>query len=85
MVEPGLRAAPVPIALLSLALAAGSFGIGTGEFAIMGLLPEIADGLGVSLPTAGHLISVYALGVVIGAPMIALLAARLPGARCCSC
>lgn len=64
-------------ALITLALAIGSFGIGTGEFAIMGLLPDIATGLGVSLPRAGHLISAYALGVVIGAPAIALLAARL--------
>lgn len=68
----------VPLAALIFALAVGSFAIGTGEFAIMGLLPDIARGLGVSLPAAGHLISVYALGVVIGAPMIALLAARLP-------
>jgi len=66
-----------PLLFLTFALAVGSFGIGTGEFAIMGLLPEIAGGLGVSVPAAGHLISVYALGVVIGAPMIALLAARL--------
>ncbi len=64
-------------ALVILALAAGSFGIGTGEFAIMGLLPDIAVGLEVSVPTAGHLISAYALGVVIGAPAIALLAAKL--------
>lgn len=64
-------------ALVLLALAAGSFGIGTGEFAIMGLLPDIAVGLDVSVPTAGHLISAYALGVVIGAPAIALLAAKL--------
>ncbi|MFT3974735.1 MAG: MFS transporter [Amaricoccus sp.] len=63
--------------LLMLSLAVGAFGIGTGEFAIMGLLPDIATGLGVSLPAAGHLISAYALGVVIGAPAIALLAARL--------
>ncbi len=68
----------VPLAALIFALAVGSFAIGTGEFAIMGLLPDIARGLGVSLPAAGHLISVYALGVVIGAPMIALLAAHLP-------
>jgi len=64
-------------AFVILALAAGSFGIGTGEFAIMGLLPDIAIGLDVSVPTAGYLISAYALGVVIGAPAIALLAAKL--------
>lgn len=63
--------------LVTLALAVGSFGIGTGEFAIMGLLPDIAAGLNVSLPTAGHLISAYALGVVVGAPLIALLGAKL--------
>lgn len=73
---------PVPglkqnTALILLALAVGSFGIGTGEFAIMGLLPNIADGLGVSVPGAGYLISAYALGVVIGAPLIALLGAKL--------
>lgn len=64
-------------ALVIIALAVGSFGIGTGEFAIMGLLPDIAVGLEVSVPTAGYLISAYALGVVIGAPAIALLAAKL--------
>lgn len=75
--EDRTRVRVTSLALLTLALAAGSFGIGTGEFAIMGLLPDIAAGLGVSLPAAGHLISAYALGVVIGAPAIALLAARL--------
>jgi DHA1 family inner membrane transport protein len=59
-----------------LALAVGGFGIGTGEFAIMGLLPNVAGDLGVSVPGAGHVISAYALGVVIGAPLIAVLAAR---------
>lgn len=71
------QAAVASVGLLTLALAVGSFGIGTGEFAIMGLLPDIATGLGVSVPAAGHLISAYALGVVIGAPAIALVAARL--------
>ena len=68
---------PGRAALILLALSVGSFGLGTGEFAIMGLLPDIAAGFGVSVPGAGHLISAYALGVVIGAPSIALLAARL--------
>lgn len=68
----------VPLALVSFALAVGSFGIGTGEFAVMGLLPDVAAGIGVSIPEAGHLISAYALGVVIGAPLIAILGARLP-------
>ena len=61
-----------------LALAVGGFAIGTGEFAIMGLLPEVAGDLGVSIPTAGHVISAYALGVVVGAPVLAVLGARLP-------
>jgi DHA1 family inner membrane transport protein len=64
--------------LAVLALAVGSFGIGTTEFVAMGLLPDIATGLGISEPTAGHVISAYALGVVIGAPLIAALAARVP-------
>ena len=59
-----------------LALAVGGFGIGTGEFAIMGLLPQVADDLSVSVPYAGHVISAYAIGVVVGAPLIAVLAAR---------
>jgi len=64
-----------------LALAVGGFGIGTGEFAIMGLLPNMAGELGISIPKAGHVISAYALGVVIGAPLIAVLAARWPRRR----
>ncbi len=59
----------------ALALAAGSFGIGTGEFAIMGLLPEVARDIGVTIPQAGHVISTYALGVVVGAPVLAALTA----------
>ncbi len=69
--------ASVPLVLLTFALAVGGFGIGTGEFAIMGLLPDAAAELGVSLPEAGHLISAYALGVVVGAPLIAVFGARL--------
>jgi hypothetical protein len=61
-----------------LALAIGGFGIGTGEFVMMGLLPNVAADLGISVPTAGHIISAYALGVVVGAPLIAVLAARWP-------
>ncbi|WP_035720101.1 MFS transporter [Gordonia shandongensis] len=60
-----------------LALALGGFGIGTTEFVAMGLLPNIADDIGVAEPTAGHIISAYALGVVVGAPVIAVLAARV--------
>lgn len=61
-----------------VALALGGFGIGTTEFVAMGLLPDIASGIGVSEPTAGHVISAYALGVVFGAPVIAALTARVP-------
>ena len=64
------------VALVALAL--GGFAIGTTEFVTMGLLPDIADGVGVDIPTAGHVISAYALGVVVGAPVIAALSARLP-------
>jgi DHA1 family inner membrane transport protein len=59
-----------------LALAAGSFAIGTGEFVIMGLLPEVAKDIGATIPQAGHVISAYAMGVVIGAPLLAVLSAR---------
>jgi len=61
-----------------LALGVGSFAIGTGEFVIMGLLPDAARDLAVTIPEAGHLISAYALGVVIGAPLLAVLGARWP-------
>ncbi|MEW1911416.1 MFS transporter [Kitasatospora sp. NPDC085895] len=60
------------------ALAVTAFAIGTTEFAAMGLLPHIADGLHVSIPRAGWLVSLYALGVVIGAPLLTALCARLP-------
>ena len=65
---------PLPL----LALAAAAFGIGTTEFVIMGLLPDVALDLGVSTPEAGMLVSGYAIGVVIGAPVLAVLTARLP-------
>jgi DHA1 family inner membrane transport protein len=61
-----------------LALAIGAFGIGVTEFAPMGMLPVIAGDLGVSIPTAGLLISAYALGVVIGAPLMTLTTGRVP-------
>ncbi|WDF37608.1 MFS transporter [Streptomyces sp. T12] len=66
----------MPLALLALAV--GAFGIGTTEFVMMGLLPEVANDLHISIPTAGHLVSAYALGVVIGAPLLAAVAARMP-------
>lgn len=59
-------------------LAIGGLGIGTTEFAVMGLLPEIANTLKITIPQAGHLISSYALGVVIGAPLIIGYAVRFP-------
>ncbi|ETW12230.1 major facilitator transporter [Roseivivax marinus] len=71
--EPTTRLAPTLIAL-----GLGAFAIGVSEFAAMGLLPYYADGFGVSEPAAGHAISGYALGVVIGAPVLAVLLARFP-------
>jgi DHA1 family inner membrane transport protein len=73
--------APVPrthnVGLVHFALAMGGFAIGTTEFATMSLVPYMAQGLGVDAPTAGHVISVYALGVVVGAPLIAVAGAKL--------
>jgi DHA1 family inner membrane transport protein len=66
------------VGLALLALAMGGFAIGTTEFVSMGLLPQLAEGVGVSIPTAGHVISAYAVGVVVGAPLIAVFGARLP-------
>jgi DHA1 family inner membrane transport protein len=63
------------------ALAVGGFAIGTTEFATMSLLPLFAKGLGIDAPTAGHAISAYALGVVVGAPLFAVLAARIERRR----
>ena len=75
--------APDPVVrwLAVVALALGGFGIGTTEFVAMGLLPDIASGLGVSEPTAGHVISAYAMGVVVGAPLIAAVTARMARRR----
>jgi MFS transporter, DHA1 family, inner membrane transport protein len=70
----GHRQVPVWLSLLALAL--GGFAIGTTEFATMGVLPDIADSLHVTIPQAGWAISAYALGVVIGAPLVAVLGAR---------
>jgi DHA1 family inner membrane transport protein len=58
------------------ALALGAFGIGATEFAMMGVLPSVANGLGVSIPQAGYLISGYALGVVVGAPLLTAVSGR---------
>lgn len=73
------RSASPGVALAVLAI--GGFAVGTTEFASMGLLPRFAADLGVSVPTAGSAISAYALGVVVGAPMLAILGARWPRKR----
>ena len=64
-----------------LALIIGGVAIGTAEFVSMGLLPQIAAGVGVDIPTAGHVISAYAIGVVVGAPLFAIFGARHPRHR----
>ncbi|GAA1750267.1 MFS transporter [Streptomonospora arabica] len=64
--------------LALLAMAIGAFGIGTTEFVIMGLLPEVSADLGVSVAAAGNLIAGYAIGVVVGAPLLTVLSTRLP-------
>lgn len=66
----------MPIALLALTLSA--FAIGTTEFVIVGLIPTIAEDLGVSLPSAGLLVSLYALGVAVGAPLLTALTGKVP-------
>src|SRR4051794_11743069 len=69
----------MPLALLALAI--GAFGIGTTEFVIIGLLPDIAGDFGVSIPTAGFLVTGYALGVVAGAPLMTVLGTRISRKR----
>src|SRR4249920_3869032 len=66
----------MPIALLALTLSA--FAIGTTEFVIVGLIPTVAADLGIGLPSAGLLVSLYALGVAIGAPVLTALTGKLP-------
>ncbi|KAA6212719.1 MFS transporter [Streptomyces albofaciens JCM 4342] len=66
----------MPLALLALAIS--TFGFGTTECVVMGLMPDIAGDLGTSVPTAGNLVSAYAIGVVIGAPLLTALGARVP-------
>jgi DHA1 family inner membrane transport protein len=68
---------PLPLFILALS----SFAIGTTEFVIMGLLPNVAQDLGVSIPGAGWLVTGYALGVALGAPFMAMATARLPRKR----
>jgi DHA1 family inner membrane transport protein len=72
---------PTKVGLVLLALAMGGFAIGTTEFATMSLLPYMAHGLAIDEPTAGNVISAYALGVVVGAPVLAVLAARMTRRR----
>ncbi|CAM2914606.1 MFS transporter [Paenibacillus sediminis] len=67
---------PFPVSILSLTV--GAFAIGMTEFVIMGLLPNVANDLHVSIPTAGQLITMYALGVAIGAPIMTILTNRIP-------
>ncbi|GLW67659.1 MFS transporter [Actinomadura rubrobrunea] len=65
----------MPLALLALAI--GAFGIGTTEFVIMGVLPQVADTFDVSIPTAGWLVTGYALGVVFGAPLLTVMGTKV--------
>lgn len=69
----------MPMALLALAVAA--FGIGTTEFVMMGLLPIVAEDMDTSVPTAGYLVSAYAIGVVLGAPLLTAAGVRTPRKR----
>ena len=69
----------MPLALLALAI--GAFGIGTTEFVIVGLLPQVAGDFGISVPTAGLLVTGYALGVVAGAPVMAVLGTKVTRKR----
>ncbi|MGO4632834.1 MFS transporter [Streptomyces sp. 2RAF24] len=69
----------MPLALLALAI--GAFGIGTTEFVIMGVLPQVAGDFGVSIPTAGLLVTGYALGVVVGAPVLTVLGNKVSRKR----
>ncbi|KOU52469.1 MFS transporter [Streptomyces sp. WM6378] len=69
----------MPLALLALAI--GAFGIGTTEFVIMGLLPEVAGTFDVSIPTAGYLVSGYAVGVMLGAPLMTILGTKITRKR----
>lgn len=77
-VDPSPVEPSASLLLVIIALALGGFGIGTTEFVAMGLIQEIAAGVGVSVPQAGNAISAYALGVVVGAPLIAVLSAKMP-------
>src|SRR5687768_15748141 len=66
------------MSLALLALFAAAFAIGTSEFVIAGILPAVSTDLGISIPTAGLLVSLYALGVAIGGPLLATFTGRFP-------
>lgn len=74
--KPGAQATRMPVAVYMLGLAV--FALGTSEFMLSGLLPPIADDMNVSIPRAGLLISAFAIGMVIGAPLLAVATLRLP-------
>ncbi len=75
MIQPFCQGCLMPLSLIPLVLAA--FAIGTTEFVIMGLLPDVASDLHVTIPQAGLLISSYAMGVVVGGPVLALVTSRM--------
>ena len=79
---PPVRAAHFWPAIIALAM--GGFAIGTTEFVTMGVLPQVADGVDVSIPVAGRVISAYALGVVVGRHCWRSSAPSCRGAGCCS-
>ena len=88
--EPRIRRRPLPLqteitagrrAIVMVAMALGAFAIGTTEFVSMGLLPLIADDFGISEENASTLITIYAMGVVVGAPLIAAFTGKLPRRR----
>jgi DHA1 family inner membrane transport protein len=82
VIAPGTPPVRAPhVGLVILALAVGGFAIGTTEFASMSILPLFAKDMGIDAPTAGHAISIYALGVVVGAPIMTVLGARVPRRR----
>ena len=61
-----------------LALAMGTFGLGMSEFGMMGVLTDVAKDIHLSIPVVGHMVSTYALGVAVGAPLIAMIARKVP-------
>lgn len=73
----------VPLAILTMAI--GTFAIGLTEFAVVGLLPRIASDLAVSVPAAGNVVTAYAIGVVVGAPLLTAACVRLSGEPCSWC